>query len=195
MVAGAADLMSRRGVNATSIREVVRQTDTPRGSIAHHFPRGKQQLLEEALAYAGREVSEPLEMLVIEHGAAAGLNAFIDRWRNVLERTQYDAGCPVVSVAVEQYIGEDGLPDSEVQQRFLRQAHEIFETWQQIIAAALRMEGLTPARARRFSALIVSSVEGTVALCRAARSSKPLNDVQAELELLIHGALQNPTGR
>ena len=60
MVVGAADLMSRRGVNATSVREVVRQTDTPRGSIAHHFPRGKQQLLEEALAYAGREVSEPL---------------------------------------------------------------------------------------------------------------------------------------
>ena len=31
MVAGAADLMSRRGVNATSMREVVRHTGTPRG--------------------------------------------------------------------------------------------------------------------------------------------------------------------
>jgi len=50
MVAGAADLMSRRGVNATSMREVVRHTGTPRGSIGHHFPGGKQQLIEIAKA-------------------------------------------------------------------------------------------------------------------------------------------------
>lgn len=34
MVAGAADLVSRRGVNATSLREVVRHTGTPRGRSA-----------------------------------------------------------------------------------------------------------------------------------------------------------------
>ena len=63
MVAGAADLMSRRGVNATSMREVVRHTGTPRGSIGHHFPGGKQQLIEDALVFAGKQVSGPLEHL------------------------------------------------------------------------------------------------------------------------------------
>ena len=55
MVAGAADLMSRRGVNATSLRDVVRHTNTPRGSLGHHFPRGKQQLIEDALMFAGKQ--------------------------------------------------------------------------------------------------------------------------------------------
>src|SRR5689334_24236611 len=87
MVAGAADLMSRRGVNATSVREVVRHTGTPRGSISHHFPRGKQQLIEDAIAFAGRQVSGPLRELTREHGAIGGLRAFIALWRKILEQT------------------------------------------------------------------------------------------------------------
>src|SRR3954471_22309306 len=87
MVAGAADLMSRRGVNATSMREVVRHTGTPRGSISHHFPGGKQQLLEEAIVFAGMQVSGPLRHLTAERGAIAGLRAFIALWRQTLEKT------------------------------------------------------------------------------------------------------------
>ena len=102
MVAGAADLMSRRGVNATSMREVVRHTGTPRGSIGHHFPGGKQQLIEDALAFAGRQVSGPLRHLTQKQGAIGGLHAFISLWRQTLERTKFQAGCPVLAVAVEQ---------------------------------------------------------------------------------------------
>jgi AcrR family transcriptional regulator len=189
MVAGAADLIRRRGMNATSVREVVRYTDTPRGSIGHHFPGGKQQLVEDAVTYAGQEVSGPLEKLVAEHGAVAGLRTFIELWRNVLESTRYEAGCPVLAVAVEQYVGDDGTPNAKIQQRLLDLARKIFDDWQRILSTSLRKEGITPARARRLAALVVSSVEGTVALCRAARSAQALNDVQLELELALSSAI------
>src|SRR3989442_12575770 len=104
MVAGAADLMSRRGVHATSLREVVRHTGTPRGSIGHHFPRGKLQLIEDAIVFAGAQVSGPLEHLTRERGAVAGLRAFIALWRQTLEKSRFQAGCPVLAVAVEQLV-------------------------------------------------------------------------------------------
>lgn len=189
MVAGAVDLIRRRGVNATSVREVVRHTDTPRGSIGHHFPGGKQQLIEDAVTCAGEEVSGPLERLVGEHGAVAGLRAFIELWRNVLETSRYEAGCPVLAVAVEQYLGDDGTPNVKVQQSLLKLAGKIFDEWQRILSVSLRKEGVTPARARRLATLVISSVEGTVALCRAARSSQPLNDVHLELELALSNAI------
>ena len=63
MIAGAADLMSRLGVNATSMRDVVRHTATPRGSIGHHFPDGKRQLI----AFKLRESD------VSDHGATVAL--------------------------------------------------------------------------------------------------------------------------
>ena len=54
---------------------------------------------------------------------------------------------------------------------------------------ALRREGVAPARARRLAALVIASVEGTVAMCRAARSAQPLDDVRQELELALSSAL------
>ena len=194
MVAGAADLMSRRGVNATSMREVVRHTGTPRGSIGHHFPRGKQQLIEDALVFAGKQVSGPLQHLTETRGAIAGLRTFIALWRQTLERTEFRAGCPVLAVAVEQYVNDatekDGEPDEAAQQHLLDLANGIFADWQRIMFTALRHEGVAPARARRLAALVIASTEGTVAMCRAARSAQPLDDVRQELELVLSGALQ-----
>jgi len=193
MVAGAADLMSRRGVNATSLREVVRHTGTPRGSIGHHFPDGKQQLIEDALAFAGKQVSGPLRHLTEKQGAIGGLHAFISLWRDTLERTKFQAGCPVLAVAVEQFVNDamdnDGTPDPAAQKRLLDLADGVFADWQEILATALQREGVTPARARRLAALIVAAMEGTVAMCRAARSAKPLDDVRQELEGVLSDAL------
>jgi AcrR family transcriptional regulator len=193
MVAGAADLMSRRGVNATSMREVVRHTGTPRGSIGHHFPRGKQELIEDALVFAGKQVSGPLEHLTQSRGAVAGLRAFVALWRQTLERTKFQAGCPVLAVAVEQYVNDatekDGEPDEAAQQRLLDLANGVFADWQRIMFTALRREGVAPARARRLAALVIASTEGTVAMCRAARSAQPLDDVGQELELVLSNAL------
>ena len=193
MVAGAADLMSRRGVNATSLRDVVRHTGTPRGSLGHHFPRGKQQLIEDALVFAGQQVSGPLAHLTEKHGAVSGLRAFIALWRQTLERTKFQAGCPVLAVAVEQFVNDatekDGEPDEAAQQRLLDLANGVFADWQRIMFAALRREGVAPARARRLAALVIASTEGTVAMCRAARSAQPLDDVRQELELVLSSAL------
>jgi AcrR family transcriptional regulator len=193
MVAGAADLMSRRGVNATSMREVVRHSGTPRGSIGHHFPRGKQQLIEDALFFAGRQVSGPLEHLTQSRGAVAGLRAFIALWRQTLERTNYQAGCPVLAVSVEQYVNDatdkDGEPDEAAQAHLLDLANGVFADWQRIMFTALRREGVAPARARRLAALVIASTEGTVAMCRAARSAQPLDDVRQELEMVLSSAL------
>ncbi|MCK1519277.1 MULTISPECIES: TetR/AcrR family transcriptional regulator [unclassified Bradyrhizobium] len=194
MVAGAADLMSRRGVNATSMREVVRHTGTPRGSISHHFPGGKQQLIEDAIAFAGAQVSGPLQHLTNARGAIAGLRAFIALWRKTLEQTNYRAGCPILAVAVEQYVSEtterESVGEQEVQRHLLDLAQRVFADWQQILSAALKREGLAAPRARRLATLVVASVEGTVAMCRAARSAQPLEEVSQELELLLKGAIE-----
>lgn len=193
MVAGAADLLSRRGVNATSLREVVRHTATPRGSISHHFPRGKQQLIEDAIAFAGAQVAGPLRQLTSEHGAIGGLHAFIDLWRAILEKTKFKAGCPVLAVAVEQYIGDatdkSGVPDEAAQRHLLALAGNVFAEWQEILCAALTDKGVPLSRAQRLAILVVASVEGAIAMCRAARSAQPLEDVYQELECVLQGAI------
>ena len=49
MVKGAAGLLATKGVEGTSFAEVLAVTDAPRGSIYHHFPGGKSELVHAAL--------------------------------------------------------------------------------------------------------------------------------------------------
>lgn len=78
---------------------------------------------------------------------------------------------------------------NRAQKRLLDLAEGVFADWQTIMVTALRNEDVTPARARRLAALVIASLEGTVAMCRAARSAQPLDDVRQELELILSGAL------
>jgi AcrR family transcriptional regulator len=189
MVVGAAELMSRRGVAATSMRDVVRHSETPRGSIGHHFPGGKQQLIEEAIDFAGASVSRPLQTGMSARGAIAGLRDFIALWRRILRKSDFKAGCPVLAAAIDPYAGEESEPPNRAEEqarlRLLDRAHAAFADWQHVITGSLQQEGLSPDRARRLAALVVASVEGTIAMCRAARDTQPLDDVAKELELIL----------
>lgn len=197
MVAGAADLISRRGIHATSLRDVVQRTGTPRGSLAHHFPGGKQQMLEEVLRYATESVAAPLEGLMQQRGAVAGLSAFVGWWRRILETSAFEAGCPVLAAAVEPVAGDEGKDAGRgpAPDRLRELTHAAFERWQSVLAMALEQEGISAGRARRLGTLVVASIEGTVAMCRAARSLEPLDAVQHELEVVLIGAIGENRGR
>ena len=187
MVAGAVDLLRRRGVTATSLREVVRHTGTPRGSIAHHFPGGKAQLLEEAVDYARRHVSRPLRDVLEAHGTIAGIRLLGRQWRATLESTRFEAGCPVMAIAIE-HAGDEASGGSD-QLRLPGLAREAFDDWVGLLAEALGRDGVAKARARSLAVLIVSSFEGAIGMSRAAHSCEPLERVLGELERAVAGAL------
>jgi AcrR family transcriptional regulator len=181
MVIGAADMIRRRGLNATSVRELAKHTGAPLGSTYHYFPGGKQQLATEAVRWAGDTVAHMLERR-LEDGPVEGLRAFLALWRETITTSDFRAGCPVLAVSVE----EPGGGETEV----LEAAADVFGTWETLLAGSLRRRGATRRRAAQLATLIVAAVEGTVAMCRAQRSAQPLDDVALQLEALIDDAIK-----
>ena len=49
MIEGAVTLLALRGLEGTAFRDVLERSGAPRGSIYHHFPNGKDQLVEAAI--------------------------------------------------------------------------------------------------------------------------------------------------
>ncbi|MFD7504365.1 TetR/AcrR family transcriptional regulator [Streptomyces sp. NPDC059850] len=182
IVAGAADMISRRGLNATSIREMAKHARAPLGSTYHYFPEGKQQLATEAVRYAGETVARILRE-ELEAGPAAGLRAFLALWRGIVIDTDFRAGCPVLAVSIEE------PPPGEIPPA-LAAAAAVFGDWEQLLAASLRGHGAAPAQAEQLATLVVAAVEGTVAMCRAKRSVQPLDHTAEQLQALIAAAIE-----
>ena len=177
IVVGAADMISRRGLSATSIREMAKHAKAPLGSTYHYFPDGKQQLATEAVRYAGEMVAGALRQ-ELEVGPLAGLQAFLRMWRGVILDTDYRAGCPVLAVAIEEPAEEECSPT-------LVAAAEVFQIWEDLFAASLREHGAVPDEAVRLSTLVVAALEGAVAMCRAKRSTEPLDHTAEQLQVRI----------
>ena len=182
MVIGAADMIRRRGLNATSVRELAKHTGAPLGSTYHYFPGGKQQLAAEAVKWAGDTVAHILERR-LEDGPIDGLRAFLALWRATITDSDFRAGCPVLAVSIED--PADG--ETEV----LATAAEVFASWEKLLAQSLRRHGAGRRQAEQLATLIVASVEGTVAMCRAKRSAQPLDDVGVQLEEMINAVIKH----
>lgn len=169
MVASAVNLLARRGLQSTSFSEVLEDSGTPRGSVYHHFPGGKDQMIGSALDAAG---DRAIELLDRRAGAPAEEIAtwFLHIWREVLIRGKFEAGCAVLAVAV--------AADSP---ELLDQTARVFRTWRQRLAELLEQGGLRGADAARFAALLVASSEGAVVLARAEQSLEPFDLVAEQL--------------
>ncbi len=169
MVEGAVVLLAKHGLQATSFSEVLALTGAPRGSVYHHFPDGKEQLVASALELAGTRAIDVLDQL---EGASASevTQRFLDLWRAILERSHYSAGCAVLAVTI--------ATDSP---QLLDQASTIFRTWRSRLADLLAAGGLDEADAGRFAAILVAASEGAVVLSRAEQSMEPFDLVAAQL--------------
>jgi AcrR family transcriptional regulator len=180
LVAGAADMIRRRGRGATSIREVAKHAGTPLGSTYHYFPGGKHQLATEAVRYAADTVSGILAAK-LRAGPVDGLQAFFALWRDVITSTDYQAGCPVLAVSVEEAPADDPVVSI---------AAEAFTAWSAQLAESLRQHDVEPARAEHLATLVVAAAEGAVAMCRAQRRTDPLDHIATELTAMVSAAIE-----
>lgn len=172
LVAAAADMLRRQGLNATSIREVARHAQAPLGSTYHYFPGGKQQMVAEAVLSIGDAVARTLGKRLAA-GPVEGLQAFFALWRDLLIKTDCRAGCPVMAVAIE----EPGDGNSTA----LDAAAQVFDRWQTLIADTVQARTGDRDRALDIACTIVAAVEGALALCRARRSIEPFDRVTTML--------------
>jgi TetR/AcrR family transcriptional repressor of lmrAB and yxaGH operons len=169
MIAGAARLLAERGLQETSFSEVLERTGAPRGSIYHHFPLGKDQLVASAVDLAGAHAIALIDR-VAGSSADAVTSHFVGMWREVLVRSRFTAGCSVLAVTI--------ATDSD---DLLEHTATVFRTWRLRLTELLREGGLAQADAATFAALLIAGCEGGVVLSRAEQSIEPFELVAQQL--------------
>src|SRR5579872_5037876 len=169
MIEGAIQLLATKGLQATSFSEVLALTDAPRGSIYHHFPKGKNELIAAALDLSSQRT---LQLLETKRGesARAITEFFLELWRKLLVHSQFQAGCSVLAVTI--------ATDSE---ELRQKTASIFEAWHNKLTELYTEAGLAPEIAAEFSFELISASEGAVVMSRAQKSLVPCEAVAKRL--------------
>jgi AcrR family transcriptional regulator len=174
MIRSAGALLRQNGVSGTSFSRVLEHSGAPRGSIGHHFPGGKTEMLHAAVAASGQEISARLRSARDADVSASGVvGALCDHFAEGLLHTGFRAGCPIAAVAQEAY-DEPALREA---------AADAIRDWIAILADALENEG--PAPAQELATLAVAAIEGAIMLARAQASREPLDIVRGQLTALL----------
>jgi AcrR family transcriptional regulator len=175
MVRSAASLIRSRGLTATSFSDVLADSGAPRGSIYHHFPRGKEQLAGDAIRWTSERVIGHQRACRATTGGGV-LRCFIDMWRQVVVASNATAGCVVAGTAVDTVAGERGLIDV---------VRATFGSWLDLLTEQLEAVGVPTRRAERVAVATLAGMEGALILCRAEGNTGPLETVAAELMRLL----------
>ena len=175
MLVAAAELLRERGAAAVTVDAVLARSAAPRGSVYHHFPGGRSQMLREALQFAGDEITARIDTAAGDSGSAL-LGQFADIWREALIASDYTAGCPVLAAAIGS--GQD-------EQQLASLASDIFARWRSASRQAYIREGFEPADASALADTAIAAMEVAVVLWGSTRSLEPLDEITNQLEFLI----------
>lgn len=182
LLATTADLVHRQGYASTGLNQIVEESGAPKGSLYFHFPRGKEQLVAEALEQSSASLTGLLQGVL---GAAPttqlALEGIVAYFSHALEASSFTKGCPIATVALEQAASSDPLH---------RVCSVAYLRWQALIAERLHKDGHAAGRADELAGFFLATIEGALMLCRAHRSTEPLRRAAIELRRFL--AKDNP---
>lgn len=161
--------LRERGLHGVGLAEVLADAGAPKGVLYHHFPGGKTELATAAIAAVTEAMVQRLQALL---AAGADPVAALTRWvgeaERQLVRSQFTAGCPLATVALET------TPDDQA----LRQALDTaFVRIRSTVADALAAAGIPPARAQMLAGLVLAAYEGDLLQARVAQDGAVLQSV------------------
>ena len=167
----------RHGYSGTGLKDIVKDSGAPRGSVYHYFPGGKPEIAEAAIRTAGGNVTATLKMLAGQRATPGdvvlGFAELIAGW---MAESGFRDGSPMTTVLLE------AAPDDEL---VTAAGREAFDDWRRVIAAGLKTGGATAERAETLALLSIAAIEGSLVQARVEGDAAPILMVGAELKDLI----------
>jgi len=157
-------LLRERGLSGAGIQQVVARSRAPIGSVYHFFPKGKTQLVGEAL-----QIHSEKARALLEHFLSDKAAPLPDRFRALcrnaaagFDHAGANKGCAIGSVSL----------DLDARLEALRAiCQNAFDGW--IASIAQELPWADEAERRSFAEMAVASLEGAFVLSRARRSGEP----------------------
>ena len=175
--AAAARLFCRQGYHGTALQDILAASGAPRGSLYFHFPRGKEEIAEGAIALGDQAVRAFIAQAA---GASRSAESFVVNLAKGmaanLEASDFREGCPLATTVLEIATNSEAIGKA---------AREAFAAWEREIAQGLVRFGSGEKQAATAATAILSQLEGALLLARTYRNLQPMRRAEDTLRLLV----------
>jgi TetR/AcrR family transcriptional repressor of lmrAB and yxaGH operons len=159
-------LLCQSGLSGAGINQIVQTGRAPKGSMYHHFPRGKAQIVVEALeVYTERVAANLREVLGARRKPGEKLRGLFHHIAARFELASFDRSCAAGAAALDLDGSLPGVQEAVA---------AALLAWQQVIADHLPMK--TSTRRLSFAGVVLSTIEGAYIRGRAERSATPFHE-------------------
>jgi TetR/AcrR family transcriptional regulator, lmrAB and yxaGH operons repressor len=170
-------LIEKQGYHGTGLNEIVKESGSPKGSLYHYFPNGKEQIVAEAVLGSGIETAERIRgELKKSSNVSKAIYDFILNIAGHVELSGFSAGSPLTSVAMET---------ATKSERINLACREAYSMLQSAFNEKLLESGYTKTKAADMAAFIVASIEGGIILSRTNHTADPLRVVAKQLRAVL----------
>lgn len=163
----ASRLFFTQGYHATGLNQIIKDSESPKGSLYYYFPRGKEELALTCISRTSEIVAELLRHYAEKQQSTATMvQDFILEVARKAEETSFEGFVPFSFwVAVETSCVSDELRSA---------CQSVFKDWQDVIKHSLLAEGVEEHMAVDKASVIVSLYEGALLQALTHKNTQPL---------------------
>ena len=165
MLDAAESLLRERGLAGAGIQRIVHRSRAPIGSVYHHFPKGKTELVAIALHRHAEKVGVMLEAaFASDTPVPERVRALFSKAARGFDQSGRLKGCAIGTVTLD--LAAEDLALREV-------CAQAIDGWAEAIARQLPWR--SPKLRRSFAEMVVTTFEGAFITSRARQSGQPFN--------------------
>lgn len=180
IIEAAAKLMYLKGVNGTSVDDVLGASKTGKSQFYHYFA-SKESLVKELISYHLTCLPAASEERLQSLGTLAGIEKWLDQILENYHSGYYEAGCPIGNLASELSAqSEDLRVDLE----------STFAHWESCLTQGLRQlkgQGVlqSSVNPEALAMFCVAAIEGALLLGKTTKHSGPIDATVSQLKAHI----------
>jgi len=167
IVSTAARLFFSQGYHATGLNQIIKESSTPKGSLYHYFPQGKEELAHECIQKTNEQILQKFKETFAAHdNTGDAIQQFIHDLADETEASGFTGFLPFSFWAA--------VETSCISQQLRIACQGVFAAWQDVIKRHLILDGVGEEKARETALLIISLIEGALIISLTNQDKQPL---------------------
>ncbi|WP_379127125.1 TetR/AcrR family transcriptional regulator [Paenibacillus sp. sgz500958] len=163
----ASRLFFTQGYHATGLNQIIKDSDSPKGSLYYYFPHGKEELALTCINRTSELVAQKLKRSVDRNlNIVNAMNEFILEMAKEAVDSSFKGVVPFSFwLAVET---------SCISEELRHACQSVFKDWQEVIKLRLVEEGIAEEEAAGKASVVISLFEGALLQALTYRDEGPL---------------------